>query len=325
SHDDPEQVLLALNDAKQAFHLRIAVAELESSLTVRQVQQALTAVAESLVGCCYLLAQRAVQNRYGALPTDELAVIGYGTLGAKTLGYDSDLDLIFLYQPCSELTRGAKAVESETYHTATVRRLLSYLTSATTSGRLYEVDTRLRPNGRSGLLVSSLPAFEKYQQNEAWTWELQALCRGRPVTGSQAAAKQFDEIRLQVLSASRELDGIRRQVLKMRRRMRDAHRNDDVLKHGDGGLVDIEFVAQLGLLLNGREHPQCLQHTSTQQQLEALHDISWLSSPQFEVLSETLSGLTRARHFQLLCGGRRNIKAPATGAGKVCADLLGAA
>ena len=323
SHDDPEQALLALNSAKQAFHLRIAVAELEASLSVHEVQLALTAVAEAFVGCCYRLAQSAVRDKHGALPVDELAVIGYGTLGATALGYDSDLDLIFLYEACPEPSRGPKPVDAEMYHTATVRRLLSYLTSATASGRLYEVDTRLRPNGRSGLLVSSLPAFENYQQREAWTWELQALCRGRPVAGSVSAGQSFGKIRHKVLSARRDPDDTRREVLEMRRRMRDAHRNGDPLKHGDGGLVDIEFVTQLGLLLNGHQYPQCLHGTSTAEQLRALCDISWLSHAQFDVLSEALSGLNRARHLQRLCSGRRRIETTTGQASEVCAAILG--
>lgn len=323
SHDDPEQALLAMNSAKQAFHLRIAVAELEASLSVHEVQLALTAVAEAFVGCCCLLAQSAVRDKHGALPVDELAVIGYGTLGATALGYGSDLDLIFLYEACPEPSRGPKPVDAETHHTATVRRLLSYLTSATAAGRLYEVDTRLRPNGRSGLLVSSLPAFENYQQREAWTWELQALCRGRPVAGSVSAGQSFGKIRHKVLSARRNPDDTRREVLEMRRRMREAHRNGDPLKHGDGGLVDIEFVTQLGLLLNGHQYPQCLHGSSTAEQLRALYDISWLSRAQFDVLSEALSELNRARHLQRLCSGRRRIETTTGQASEVCAAILG--
>jgi len=158
SNHDVETSLQSLNHMKLAFSLRIAVAELETTLSTRQVQLCLTSLAETIIECCHSLARGEIERKHGSLPGGDTSIMGYGSLGAAEMGYQSDLDLIFLYQQSPDKSDGRLALEPERYHTAVVRRLLSFLTATTTSGRLYEVDTRLRPNGRSGLLVSSLPA-----------------------------------------------------------------------------------------------------------------------------------------------------------------------
>lgn len=300
SSQDTEAALLALNHMKLAFSLRIAVAELETTLSGRQVQKSLTRLAESIIKGCYQLALKEINRKHGALPGPELAVIAYGSLGAEELSYDSDLDLIFLYQQSSRASDGLRPLGPERYHTAAVRRLLSFLTSTTTSGKLFEVDTRLRPNGRSGLLVSSLAAFEKYQKNDAWTWEIQALVRARPCAGSADIGEAFVRLRSETLQLERDPEHIKSQVRKMRERLREEHSPGDRFKHCDGGLVDIDFVAQLGILSLGHGDPSLTVTSGTLEQLVALHQVGWLSNPEFEELDRALNKLTQARHLSLL-------------------------
>jgi glutamate-ammonia-ligase adenylyltransferase len=317
SSSDTESALQALNHMKLAFSLRIAVAELETTLSARQVQHSLTSLAETIIQTCYLLATSDVESRHGTLDGDGIGIIGYGSLGAAELGYGSDLDLIFLYRHTSPASSGKRPLEAERYHTAVVRRLLSFLTSSTTSGRLYEVDTRLRPNGRSGLLVSSLKAFEKYQKQDAWTWEMQALSRARPCAGSPEIGSEFSRLRMEILARPRNPAHTRDQVIKMRQRLREAHPVGDPFKHGEGGLIDIDFVAQSGVLELGATDPAVLEANGTLEQLQALLDAGWLQQGPFETLYRTQELLTRTRHWALLA---RKTDAPDDSTA-ACADI----
>ena len=300
SNPDIETALQALNHMKLAFHLRIAVAELETTLSAQQVQLSLTRLAESIIQSCFELALRDVERKHGKLSGNGIGIIGYGSLGAMELAYASDLDLIFLYHHNEEVSDGDRPLEPERYYTTLVRRLLSFLTASTPSGRLYEVDTRLRPNGRSGLLVSSLPAFERYQKKDAWTWELQALSRARPCAGSAAIGEEFRELRREILGRQRDRDQLRSQVTEMRCRLRDAHVAGDPFKHGAGGLIDIDFIAQLGVLETGAVEPEVIEAIGTAQQLSALRKAGWLSNGEFKALSKAHGQQTRGRHLALI-------------------------
>lgn len=300
TNQDAENAVLAFNHMKLSFGLRIAVAELESTLSVRQVQKILSHLAAVIIQGCYELALREASLKHGSLPGDGMAIIAYGSLGAEELSYNSDIDLIFLYQQEKVLSDGKRALEPERYHTGVVRRMLNFLTSSTASGRLYQVDTRLRPNGRSGLLVSSLSAFAKYQRNEAWVWELQALTRARPCAGSKTIGNEFKILREQVLSLNRDPDETRSQVRKMRERLREAHSTDHGFKHGMGGLIDIDFIAQMGVLCAGSTGLPAVNASGTLEQLEALQKLAWLKPDQFKIMSQSLSVLTQNRHFSLI-------------------------
>jgi glutamate-ammonia-ligase adenylyltransferase len=293
TNQDTEAALVALNHLKLAFSLRIAVAELETTISTRMAQVHLSNLAETIINSCYELAKRDVCKKHGILPGDGIGIISYGSLGARELSYGSDLDLIFLYRRSSTPSDGKRPLEPERYHTAIVRRLLSFLTSSTPSGKLYEVDTRLRPNGRSGLLVSSLSAFENYQLKEAWTWEIQALCRARACAGNRAIGEEFEEIRKAILRLKREPNEVKSDLQKMRRRLREAFPDGDPLKHREGGLIDIDFVAQLGTIINGGSCEACLDHTGTHEQLHALRDSGWLENEPFNVLDQAQKELSR--------------------------------
>ena len=179
------------------------------------------------------------------------AIIAYGKLGGKELGYDSDLDLIFLFND-----EHAEAGEN---YARLAQRINTVLSSYTSAGRLYETDLRLRPNGASGLLVSSTAAFADYQKNQAWVWEHQALTRARFCAGDAGVGHQFEQIRITVLRQTRDIAALRRDVLSMRQKMHDGHPNDSGLfdiKHDSGGMVDIEFMVQFIVLAHAYTHPE---------------------------------------------------------------------
>ena len=179
------------------------------------------------------------------------AIVAYGKLGGKELGYASDLDIIFLYEDAD-----ARAPE---LYSRLAQRVNSWLTSATASGVLFETDLRLRPNGASGLMVSSMDAFREYQEKDAWVWEHQALTRARYCAGDAAVGAAFEAERIAILRRSRDPGALRREVVSMRQQMAEAHPNrGDLfdLKHDRGGMIDIEFIVQYLVLAHAHRHPQ---------------------------------------------------------------------
>ena len=303
SFEDTETSLQDLNYVKQMIGLRIAVAVLKSTISAFEASAVLSQLAESLVQAVLFLSQHEMEARHGALPGPGLAVIAYGSLGACALGFDSDLDLIFLYQPVAGVSDGARPLSAERYHTNVARRMLSFMSATTPSGRLYSTDARLRPNGRAGLLVSSVDAFKRYQQEEAWVWELQALTRARPVAGDAQTADDFSAVRQDVLTTARDRTVIETEVCNMRGRIRAEHGETSPLKHGRGGLLDIEFVVQLGLLLNAEKHPEVIASTQLVFQLKALHDCGWIDAGSFKILDSAYAQLMHARLQATLVDG----------------------
>jgi glutamate-ammonia-ligase adenylyltransferase len=280
------------------------VAVLRSSLSVSEIQQSLSALAEALLEAVLQLSLREMESRHGRLPGPQLCVIAYGSLGGVALGIDSDLDLIFLYEPSSKVSLGERAIHAERYHTGVARRMLSLLAATTPSGKLYSIDARLRPNGRSGLLVSSVDAFKRYQLNKAWVWELQALTRARPVAGNSDVASEFSEVRLLALTAERDPAIVRQEVRKMRSRISEEKQQGDPLKHKPGGLLDIEFVVQLGVLINARKHPDVISGTSVYEQLKLLHKCGWLDDQQFQTLDSSYTQLGIEKQEKALVDNR---------------------
>jgi glutamate-ammonia-ligase adenylyltransferase len=178
-------------------------------------------------------------------------VIAYGKLGGKELGYASDLDLVFVYDDDDEAAPERYA--------RLAQRLISWLTSMTGAGRLYDVDARLRPDGEAGLLVTSLAAFERYQREKAWTWEHQALTRARYCAGDPALGRRFEAIREEILRTPRALPALVADVKDMRAKMHAGHPNRSALfdlKHDRGGMVDIEFIVQTLVLAHSHAHPE---------------------------------------------------------------------
>ena len=255
AHGDVERRMNLLRDAHHAQVFRLLLADLDGRLTVERLADHLSALADQTLGLALAGAWDSLARRHADAP--RFAVVGYGKLGGKELGYASDLDLIFLFDDPHP--------DAPEIYALLGRRLTNWLTAQTSSGTLFEIDLRLRPNGNAGLLVSSIDAFEKYQRNEggggAWTWEHQALTRARYVCGDAALGARFESLRAEVLARPRDLNALREEVRVMRQKMHDGHPNPSALfdlKHDAGGMVDIEFIVQLLVLAHAHRYPRLL-------------------------------------------------------------------
>ncbi len=252
AEDDEENLLNLLRRAHHAEVFRTLARDVEGRLTVEQVADDLSAMADVVLRVTARWCWARLRNRHRDEP--QFAIIGYGKLGGKELGYGSDLDIVFVYEDDDERA-------SETY-AAFVRKLINWLTVKTGEGDLFEIDTALRPNGGSGLLVTPFSAYADYQQqrgsNTAWTWEHQAMTRARFVLGSESLRERFDAVRLAVISAPRDVAALHDEIVAMRGKVRAAHPVDadrfDV-KHGAGGMVDAEFAVQFLVLSRSAAHP----------------------------------------------------------------------
>ncbi|MGX2969944.1 bifunctional [glutamate--ammonia ligase]-adenylyl-L-tyrosine phosphorylase/[glutamate--ammonia-ligase] adenylyltransferase [Ursidibacter sp. B-7004-1] len=268
--DDEEALIDALRQFKQSHILRIAAADILGVLPVMKISDHLTYLAEAIIGAVVNLAWRQVAQRFGTpehLTLDEqtgeqqkdFVVIGYGKLGGIELGYNSDLDLVFLHNAPeqSETQGGKKSISSHQFYLKLAQKINGIFNLNTSAGVLYEVDMRLRPSGEAGLLVSTFKAYQDYQQNEAWTWESQALVRARAVYGSKNLREKFTQIRQETLSMARASGELRSEICKMRAKMYEhlSHTAQGKfhLKTDQGGITDIEFIAQY-LVLNYAHH-----------------------------------------------------------------------
>ncbi|KQT12388.1 glutamate-ammonia-ligase adenylyltransferase [Ramlibacter sp. Leaf400] len=253
--DDDEALLNLLRRAHHAEVFRTLARDIEGRLTVEQVADDLSALADAVLRTTARWCWDRLRNRHRETP--RFAIIGYGKLGGKELGYGSDLDIVFVFEDEDE---GAPEV-----YGAFVRKLINWLTTKTAEGDLYEIDTALRPNGSSGLLVTTFAAYAKYQQgrgsNTAWTWEHQAMTRARFVLGEPALAERFDAVREAVITAPRDREALRQEIVAMRQRVRSAHPvkpgSFDV-KHSEGGMVDAEFATQYLVLAHSGEHRELI-------------------------------------------------------------------
>ncbi|WP_272690318.1 bifunctional [glutamate--ammonia ligase]-adenylyl-L-tyrosine phosphorylase/[glutamate--ammonia-ligase] adenylyltransferase [Providencia sp. PROV152] len=266
--DDEEQQLEALRQFKQAQLLRIAAEDITGVLPVMKVSDHLTYLAEAIIDAVVRQAWQKMVKRYGEpahLAQEEnkqygFAVLGYGKLGGWELGYSSDLDLVFLFDcPMGVVTNGDRSIDARQFYLRVAQRIIHLFSTRTASGVLYEVDARLRPSGESGMLVSTIEAFDDYQKNEAWTWEHQALIRARMVFGDAKLQQEFHRIRHETLCMPQEAETLRQQVRDMRLKMHQhlgSHQQDQFdLKADPGGITDIEFIAQYLVLRYASENP----------------------------------------------------------------------
>lgn len=308
-----EATLEGLNYLKLATELRVAVGQLQGGLEGAEAMAILSGLASALLRGVLVVAGREIEARHGCFPCTDtrgdqrlhglgsMAIIGYGTLGAEELAYGSDLDIVFLFEPTDKQSDGKRPLPPEQYYARLAQRVLSFLTVMTPSGRLYEVDTRLRPNGRAGSLVSSIVAFSTYQLEQAWTWELQALTRARFIAGSPVLEAHFNRIRQEVLCLDRDEGALASELHEMRQKMisEQAAKLGDSLpaspKHGPGGLIDIEFIAQLGVLANARLYPRVIRATGTSRQISELASIDWLDEKEAQQLLNTMARLRQQK------------------------------
>ncbi|MCK9563364.1 MAG: bifunctional [glutamate--ammonia ligase]-adenylyl-L-tyrosine phosphorylase/[glutamate--ammonia-ligase] adenylyltransferase [Bacteroidales bacterium] len=298
--DDLEGQMEALRYFRRAHALRIAAAELTGVLPLMKISDNLTWLAEAILEHVLALAWEWVVARHG-LPGREpdgpepgMLVVGYGKLGGIELGHGSDLDLVFIHSANPNLSSdGEKTIDNATFFMRLGQRMIHILTTQTVSGSLYEVDMRLRPNGNSGMLVTSITAFDKYQEHDAWTWEHQALARARPVAGDPAIADAFAATRHRVLCRRRDPATLQREVLEMREKMRahlgtrgGASADSFDIKQDTGGIVDIEFIVQYLALRHACDHPELVKYTDNMRMLDAIRDSGLLPPATVEQLQE---------------------------------------
>lgn len=294
--NDTEECMALLRGYRQEMMLRIAAADLSGRLSLVEVSDRLTWLAEAILDKAVSDARFQLSQQYGeALRVDgsaePFAIIGYGKLGSVELGYGSDLDIVFIYDaedPENETVGKRRRLSVGEYFARLGQRIVQLLSAMTTAGRAYEIDLQLRPSGLSGLVVSTLQGWTRYQRQVAWTWEQQALLRARPVSGDAALAEAINRVRHEVLTRERDSERLRSEVKKMREKMRvatevrvDGHWD---VKQSAGGLVDLEFLVQYLVLKHAASEPQLAVYTDNWRQIEALSAAGILAPAQSSIL-----------------------------------------
>jgi glutamate-ammonia-ligase adenylyltransferase len=309
--DDQEQQLDRMRQFANSNKLRVAAADITGIIPLMVVSDYLTDIAETLLARVLEYTWHDLSARHG-IPVDVLgedkgfAVIGYGKLGGIELGYGSDLDMVFLHggRNANAMTDGERQIANDVFYMRLGQRMIHMITVRTASGVLYETDMRLRPNGNSGMLVSSLEAFERYQREDAWTWEHQALLRARFVAGDRLVGERFRQIRAEVLGRERNAEKLRVEVREMREKMRSAldksGGNGFDLKQGEGGIADIEFMVQYLILRWAFKYPALLRWTDNIRLLESLTEHQLLPAEMAQRLSAVYRTLRALFHRNAL-------------------------
>ncbi|MBT3013153.1 MAG: bifunctional [glutamate--ammonia ligase]-adenylyl-L-tyrosine phosphorylase/[glutamate--ammonia-ligase] adenylyltransferase [Candidatus Thiodiazotropha sp. (ex Lucina aurantia)] len=309
--NDLESQMELLRLFAQSNRLRVAAADIAGQIPLMVVSDYLTWIAESVIEQVIRLTYLELVRRHGRPPglaRDEtgFAVVGYGKLGGIELGFGSDLDMVFLHG-CADrnaFTDGHKPVSVDVFYARMAQRFIHIMTTRTPSGILYDVDMRLRPNGNSGMMVSSLETFETYQHNNAWTWEHQALVRARVVAGDKRINDRFEAIRHQVLSRQQDPARLQSEVVEMREKMRaglDKSNPDQFdLKQGTGGIVDIEFMVQYTVLRWAHDYPELLVWTDNIRLLETMSKLGLLNDYAAERMMGIYKVLRAAYHRSAL-------------------------
>jgi glutamate-ammonia-ligase adenylyltransferase len=312
--DDLEALMDTLRQFKNQQVLRVAASDVMEQFPIAEVSNQLSYIAQALLHHALAMARSIVETKHGVPTCIEdgerrpvgYAIVGYGKLGGLELGYGSDLDLVFLHDSTGEkqVTGGERPVDNNVYFTRLTQRIIHFLGTLTAAGRAYEVDTRLRPSGDSGLLVSSVQAFSMYQRERAWTWEHQALIRARAVAGDSHTMAAFETVRREILGRARDPDKLRADILEMRDRIRHEHDRSDTLyfdvKQGLGGITDIEFMVQYGVLRWAHQHNELLEFSDNLRLLERLTGLGLMPAPMGTVLHDAYFALRAAVHRSAL-------------------------
>jgi glutamate-ammonia-ligase adenylyltransferase len=307
--DDLEVQIEELCIFKQVNVLRVAAADVSGRLLLMRVSDYLSDIAEVAINAVVDLAWQHLVERHGT-PVCRLngtscdrgfAVIAYGKLGGLELGYGSDLDLVFLHSGIDGQTSGGpRPIDNAQFFNRLGQRVIHILTSPTRAGRVYDIDTRLRASGISGILVQHVEAFRDYQLTEAWTWEHQALIKARPVSGDRLITARFEAIRAEVLARRRPKDRLRTDVLEMRERMRRERRHPEPggfdLKQGAGSIVDIEFLVQYLTLLYAHRYPELTVWTDNVRLIQTLIGSAVLNEVTAHVLKHAYLIYRAAAH-----------------------------
>lgn len=315
--DDVEARMEALRIFKKGQVLRVAASDVTGALPIMKVSDYLTWIAEAVLEEVVAMAWRDLADRHGVPCRKDgsrcspgFLVLGYGKLGGLELGYGSDLDLVFLHDGDAEReTDGARPVDGASFFARLGQKVIHILTTPMSSGLLYAVDVRLRPSGNAGLLVSTLSAFLRYQRESAWTWEHQALVRARPVAGDAALAAQVSQLREEILCRPRNSVTLAEEVAAMRKKMRNhlgepsrqgADESGFHLKHDRGGIVDIEFMVQYGVLAWAHRYPQLTLYTDNVRLLEEFANRQLLPVDDADGLREAYLAYRACSHRKAL-------------------------
>lgn len=295
--DEVEDLMRVLRLFKKSNVLAVAASDVLAESPLMKVSDALTDIAEVSVNATLNMAYQMVAKRHGfpldiegqrcAIDHTAFAVVGYGKVGGIELGYGSDLDLVFIHYMDEQAdTDGPKSISGFEFAMRVAQKFISLMTTQTLDGRVYEIDTRLRPSGEAGVLVTSLKAFEQYQLKNAWLWEHQALVRARSIAGEETLRDKFEQLRCRILTLPREEVNVREEVLKMRQKMKDhlgsskEQQKDGIfhLKQDAGGIVDIEFMAQYAVLAWSGSNPDLAHYSDNVRILEDAAKAGCLSS-----------------------------------------------
>ena len=269
--DDVEAQMDAIRHFKHASVLKIAAQDVMTALSLEAISDDLSALADLILQVSLQTVWQNLAIKHRQEP--QFAVIGYGKLGGKELGYLSDLDIIFLYDDTAE--------QAPEVYARFAQRLNTWFNTLTNAGLLYETDLQLRPDGNSGLLVSSVQAFRDYQQHKAWVWEHQALTRARFVAGSAEIGEVFEQVRREIIHQSRDASQLKHDIVQMREKMREAHKPKAGrfdIKQGPGGIIDVEFMVQYLVLLHGPAYPELADNIGNIGLLERCASLGMIAS-----------------------------------------------
>jgi glutamate-ammonia-ligase adenylyltransferase len=307
--DDLELQMDILREVRHGQSLRVAAADVSGLIDWVEVGRRLSMIAQTLLSRAVDLCTAGLSATLGRPSADigaepaTLGVVAYGKLGGLELGYNSDLDIVFLHHGAragGETVDGARHINNTQYYLRLVQRVVHILTTRTAAGVLYEIDMRLRPSGRAGPMVTTLEGFHNYQRNHAWTWEHQALVRARMIFGPEPLRARFDEIRRDILCQWRDPEQLGREINEMRTKMSAAHDTSDEqqfdLKHGRGGIVDIEFIVQYCVLNWAHAYPDIIIPRNTIESIRALRTAGLMEENSGRTLADAYYRYLAAEH-----------------------------
>ncbi|MDP5009371.1 MAG: bifunctional [glutamate--ammonia ligase]-adenylyl-L-tyrosine phosphorylase/[glutamate--ammonia-ligase] adenylyltransferase [Glaciimonas sp.] len=308
---DTERQLDVLRECHHAQLFRLLAQDLEGKLSVETLADYLSILADILVAITIPAVWQSIAKRHREVP--HFAVIAYGKLGGKELSYASDLDVVFLYDEDEQKIDLEAAQEAPGLYAKLAQRFITWMTSHTPAGILFDVDIALRPDGASGMLVSSMAAFEKYQRNSAWLWEHQALTRARFCAGDARIGERFEAVREDILRQVRDPVTLQKEVVEMRKKMRDANPNrSDLfdLKHDAGGMIDIEFLVQFLILRDAATYPQLTADIGNIALLKLCGELHLIDAVLAEEVANAYRHYRKLQHQRRLQGDERARVAP---------------
>jgi glutamate-ammonia-ligase adenylyltransferase len=294
---DIEMELDVLRQFKRAHTIEIATASLANEIDTTRVSDCLSQLAAIIVQAVYELAWRELTAIHGEprctidgqTRSPGFGILAYGKLGGRELHYESDLDIVFVHNSSDEdqLTNGSRSIDNNIFFARLAQKIISKITLLTAAGKLYEIDTRLRPDGASGMLVSPLHAFRHYQLNKAWVWEHQAIVRARFIAGDPGLGNEVESIRREVMQLPRDDQTLRAEIAAMRQRMYEAKKPPEGeivnLKHSLGCMVDIEFMLQYWVLRHANKFASLCESTDNIGLIGRLYELELISSRQHQL------------------------------------------